>query len=523
MANAGTINNDLPPGFQLEGTDNTQAPTNNASAPAGFQVENSAPLQRSVAGNIIPPAIGAAAVGGAGAAAYGMARFINTPNRLVKPIDTQLQGIAKQQIGKDIDTSDLPSLLTAKYNSFKANTVAPSMDALDKNITLQKTQLKNSRSLFDQQTLNPAVDDIAQHVAGNYKPIINAAYGAYRQQQGQIENAIQQSGQALQSSDVSDFLNKTIGDSIQQGVPEDKLAGIKKLTSAFDGKEGNILDLMGNPMDISKPIPFTQIKGNVGSLLGSLPDTAKHVLAANWSDYMGKFLPPQAQNAFQDMQAKYAQFAPARNALFGLIDPAKGTFQTTALANRLRSFVKTNQDGGLTNLLGMLSNGSSITPPMQGLGDKVTNLTNLTNQRNNYASQLSALDTHRKAISDGAVQIEKTLQDGYQQHTALMQQTQNLLSQRAAVLEKYPIRTLLSNAPQTILKGLLSRHGLIAGAGALGIAGALADPESAIASVAGGDTDVAPAETPVNNTTDWAWDKNGKLYRDIVPHQGKSN
>lgn len=468
-------------------------------------------------GSSIPDALMGGTVLGAGAALYGVGRYINTPNRLMKPIDSQLQSIANANIKSStpVSTSDLPSLLTAKYNQLKSQIVNPSLDAVDKDITLQKTSLKNQRNLFDRNTLNPSIDDMAEHIAGNYKPVINSAYNQYRQTQNLIEGALEQSGSQLQSSDISSFLNKAHGDAIQQGVPESKLSSLRKLADSFDGNEGNIGDLLGNKMDISKPIPFSQVKGNVSYLLNNLPDSAKHVVASNWSDFMGKNLPTPVQQIFQDMQSKYSQFAPARNTLFGLIDQDKGVFQTTKLANRLRSFVRTNQDGGLTNLLGMLSNGSDITPPMNGLQNKLNTVLALKNQRDGYQTNLDALDTHRQTVSTGIAQMDKQLQDAFQKHTSLMEQTQNLLSQKAAIMEKFPLRTLLRNAPQAVVKGLLSQHGLIAGAGALGLASALSDPAGAAESAITGSpaTEVAPAETPVNNLTDWEWDKSGKLHR----------
>lgn len=490
----------------------TPVQANNGQTPAWASPVQS---QNSDGGSNIPNALmGGTALGGV-AAAYGAARFINTPNRLIKPIDAQLQGIAKTNIGQQVSTSDLPSLLTAKYNQLKSQIVNPSLDAVDKSIILQKTALKNQRNLFDRNTLNPAIDDISKHIAGNYKPVVNAAYSAYRQQQNGIENIIEQSGQPLQSSDVASFLNKAHGEAIQQGVPEGKLAPLKGLADSLDGNEGNIVDLLGNKMDISKPIPFSQIKGNVTSLLGSLPDSAKHVLAGNWSEYMGKYLPPQAQQAFSNMQSQYSKFAPARNALFELIDQDKGVFKTTILANRLRSFVRTNQDGGLTNLLGVLGNGSDITPPMPGLQDKLSTVLALKNQRDGYQTSLDGLDTHRQTVATGIAQMDKQLQDAFQQHTSLLANTQNLLSQKAAIMEKFPIRSLLSNAPRAIVKGLLSKHGLVGGLGALGVVGALQDPAGAAESTLTGmpATEVAPAETPVNNANGWDWDKNGKLVR----------
>lgn len=477
MAKTGSINNGLPDGFILE--DHSNNSNNQGNLPSGFQVESNPEPQRNMQAEVAPMALGGTALAGAGGLTYGVGRYINTPNRLMKPLDEQLEGIASKNIksSSPIATDDLPQLLAAKYNSLKANIAQPSLDAIDKNITIQKSQLRNSRSMMDNQELNTLADDISQHVANNYKPVINAAYAQYRKSQNQVEDIIQKSGKPIQSSDASDLLNKSMGDAIQQGVPETRLGDMQKLINSLDSKEGVITDLLGNKLNTSEPIPFSQLKGNVSYLLDKLPDSAKHVVASNWSDYLGKNIPPEANNIFQNMQSQYSKFAPARNTLFSLIDQNKGSFDTTRLSSRLRSLVKTNQDGGLTNLLHNLGNGTDITPAMPGLNDKMVALNEFASKRNAIAQQLSALDTHRTTVSNGIAQVDKQLQDAYKQHTALMENTENLLSQKTAIMEKYPIRTMLSNTPQTILKGVLGKALSLGGKLAVGMPGGVVGQE----------------------------------------------
>ena len=393
-------------------------------------------------------------IAGAGALAYGAGRFINEPNRIIKSIDKQLEGIAKKEIGKSISTADLPSLLTAKYNDFRANTIKPSLDAVNQNHKVQSATIRNNRNLFDQRVINPAVDSTAKHIADNYKTFVNSGYESYRASQNAIESIIEQTGQSLRSDDiVNNLFSKTLTDSINRGVPEHLLSKLSRLSSAFES-EGNIVDLLGNKIQTSDPIPFSQIKGNVAYLLKELPDGARHALADNWSAYMANYVPEQAKGIFDDMQRQYAKFAPARNALFDLINRDTGSFDTKKLSARLRNLVKTNQDAGLTELLGVLKQGTETTKPIAGLSEKVDGLLGLSQQRNDYAAQLINLEKNKEMAMQGAKQVDDLLNIGKQNYTNAYLQTQELLSQKNAIMEKMPIRTALTNSPKMLVKGL---------------------------------------------------------------------
>lgn len=396
----------------------------------------------------------AAAVGGAGALAYGAWNLIDEPNRKIRPIEKQLEGIAKKEIGKAVATSDLPSLLTAKYNDFRANTIRPSLDAVNQNHKVQSATIRNNRNLFDQRIINPAIDSTAKHISDNYKTFVNSGYESYRASQNAIESIIEQTGQSLRSDDiVNNLFSKTLTDSIDRGVPEHLLSKLSRLSSAFES-EGNIVDLLGNKIQTSEPIPFSQIKGNVAYLLKELPDGARHALADNWSSYMAKYVPEQARGIFDDMQKQYAKFAPARNALFDLVNRNTGSFDTKKLSTRLRNLVKTNQDAGLTELLGVLKQGTETTKPIAGLAEKVDGLLGLSQQRNDYATQLINLEKNKEMAIQGAKQVDDLLNAGKQNYTKAYRQTQELLSQKNAIMEKYPIRTALTNSPKMLVKGL---------------------------------------------------------------------
>lgn len=395
-----------------------------------------------------------AGVAGAGALAYGAWNLIDEPNRKMKPIEKQLEGIAKKEIGKAVATSDLPSLLTAKHNDFRANTIRPSLDAVNQNHKVQSATIRNNRNLFDQRIINPAIDSTAKHISDNYKTFVNSGYESYRTSQNAIESIIEQTGQSLRSDDiVNNLFSKTLTDSIDRGVPEHLLSKLSRLSSAFESEE-NIVDLLGNKIQTSEPIPFSQIKGNVAYLLKELPDGARHALADNWSSYMAKYVPEQARGIFDDMQKQYAKFAPARNALFDLVNRNTGSFDTKKLSTRLRNLVKTNQDAGLTELLGVLKQGTETTKPIAGLSEKVDGLLGLSQQRNDYATQLINLEKNKEMAIQGAKQVDDLLNVGKQNYTKAYRQTQELLSQKNAIMEKYPIRTALTNSPKMLVKGL---------------------------------------------------------------------
>ena len=417
-------------------------------------ISNTEPKQNDTMQNIKTGAGVVAAVGGAGALAYGATRYINAPNRMMKPIEKQLEGIAKKEIGKVVATSDLPSLLTAKHNDFRANTIRPSLDAVNQNHKVQSATIRNNRNLFDQRVINPAIDSTAKHISDNYKTFVNSGYESYRVSQNAIESIIEQTGQSLRSDDiVNNLFSKTLTDSIDRGVPEHLLSKLSRLSSAFESEE-NIVDLLGNKIQTSEPIPFSQIKGNVAYLLKELPDGARHALADNWSSYMAKYVPEQARGIFDDMQKQYAKFAPARNALFDLVNRNTGSFDTKKLSTRLRNLVKTNQDAGLTELLGVLKQGTETTKPIAGLAEKVDGLLGLSQQRNDYATQLINLEKNKEMAIQGAKQVDDLLNAGKQNYTKAYRQTQELLSQKNAIMEKYPIRTALTNSPKMLVKGL---------------------------------------------------------------------
>ena len=459
MANTGTVKTNLPEGFVLENHSDVNTPQNTGNQgnlPAGFQVENTSTPQRTIGGSAVPLAVGGAALGGAAALGYAAA----SPYRDMGPINSQLQQIAKQQIGEKVSTSDLPGLLTDKYKALTTKIAGPSLSALDGNITLQQKLLRNNRMSMDSNELNPLVDDISKHVASNYKPIIGSAYTQYRNSQNQIENIMEQSGSQFKPKDVNAFLNKTINDAIQQGVSEDKLGSIQKISKSLED------------VDATSSIPFSQIKGNVGNLLETLPTKAQHVMASNWSDFMGQNMPESAQGIFKDMQTKYSKFAPMRNTLFDLIDTNKDALDTTKLSGRLRLLAKSGQNAGLTDLLGSLGNGTDITPPMEGLNGKVQNLTDFAIKRNGIASQLADLDIHRKSLSDGALQIDKQIQDAAEEHTALMQKTNTLLSQKGTIMEDnplYPFKVPFAKTAVNMARGTIGKALGIGGKMALGL------------------------------------------------------
>ena len=395
-----------------------------------------------------------AGVAGIGALGYGIARYINEPNRLIKPINKQLEAIAKKEIGKNVSVLDLPALLDAKYKEFEAGTIKPSMDIVNQNHKIQSDTIRSNRNLFDQKVINPAIDDTAKYVADNYKTFVNSGYESYRASQNAIESIIEQTGQSLRSDDiVNNLFRKTLEESIERGVPENLLSKLNKLASAFDN-EGTLVDLLGNKIQTSEPIPFSQIKGNVSYLLKELPDGARHTLADNWSAYMAKYVPEQAKGIFDDMQMKYSKFANARNALFGVIDRNSGSFNTQKLSGKLRKIVYSNQNADLKNLLSAMADGTDITKPVAGLSDKVNGLLDLSQKRYGYETQLINLEKAKALTIEGTQKVKDMLAQGKQEYTKVHRQTLELLSERDAIIEKMPRRSGFLKNPSSAIRGL---------------------------------------------------------------------
>lgn len=351
------------------------------------------------------PLVTAGAVGAAGAA-YGVGRYINTPNRMLKPINAQLGEIAKQVSPNKISYGDIPQLLSSNYNVAQSN--------LPKLVD-EKT--------FLAKELNPAVDEIAKHVANNYEPVIKTGYDQYRNALTAIENSFSKSGQQLDAGEIKDLFRVVKDSAIKGGTPEDKLSAIDNIIESYDK----------NPGDVK----FEQVKGNIESLSKSLPDKAKFALMDKWGDFVQQRSPDEAKAIFKDIQSKYAKFSRPKDALFDLINKDSKSFNTSKFSNRLRAFFNGNKDSGVSDLLEFLDKGSDITKPMEGLSERIAKARNLVSQRQiSQASQLA-----NKEALDKAFAMSKA-------------KAMDLLSQRNAVIESMPIRSaLLRKAPTMLLKG----------------------------------------------------------------------
>lgn len=448
----------------------------------------------------ISPADVAAVGVGAGALGKKAVSSLTKPIREVKPIDAQLQAIAQKQFpNTNVSTSDLPTLMQEKLNVFKKSNAVPSFDFENKVLDTSVQEIARQKGLFTQKTINPTLDSVAKHIVENYKPSIENAYNQYRTGMSKVEDIISKSGNQLQTEDVHSFLNSAIAKAEQAGATEAQLVKLNKIADAFSGTDSGLLDALGNKIDVSKPVPFSQVKGNVAYLLNNLDDNAKHVVANEWGTYMGRFVPQTAQAVYSDLQDRYSKFAPLRNTLFNLLGKEKTGYNTLNMTRRLRSLVKGGEDAGITQLISALSDGTDMVAPVKGLKDKVSVLSELTKEYNDFDAQSIKIKS-QKAVNAGIIkQAKQLIADAEKNYADLQLQTKTLLSQKAGVMEKYPVRTFLWDKAPKMAMRMLSGAGRVLPVAlpALAIAGAIADPaEAATSPFMGGTTELGnDAET----------------------------
>jgi hypothetical protein len=478
--------------------------------------------------NIVPPAgvsnittpLNVAGAGISSAlAAYGLGKMINTPNRLIKPITEQLNTISKKEFGKIVSSDDIPSLLKSKYTLEQSKVTNPSLQSMNQDLSMKAKTIRNQKALFDQHVLNPSVDDTAQHIAKNYKPVLDSAYGNYRKGLNQIESIIEQSGKTISSEDISqNLIQKTISDSLQEGVPEEKLSKLIKFGNSLDKiSESQIIDVLGEPLSTDRPISFRQLKGNFNALIKDLPPAAQYKFSENWSNFLRNHTPAEAVGILDEINSKYAPFAQMRNALYKLVDTKSGEFNVKALSSRLKGLVKSGNDAGLTDVLKILSNGSDFTNPIEGLSTKLKSLEDLSTQRTSFNQHLIDLDTVKIDAQQKAQQARDLISSIKRNYADISNKTMMLLAEKQSIMEKYPNRTkilqILGKAPSVALKALISKRGLLGAAGAVGIVSALSNPVEAAESFIGGSTTLGSGEIPANPLTDYEWDAKGKLRR----------
>ena len=152
--------------------------------------------------------------------------------------------------------------------------------------------------------------------------------------------------------------------------------------------------------------------------------------------------------------------------------------------------------------------------PIKDLEPRVQALSALSGHLTDYDKHIVELQKMKEQHAVKTQQAKLFLEQAKKEFANISDQTKKLLSQKSAIMEKFPWRTaIVEGLPKTALRMLKSPRFLGTAIPLLGVGALLADPASAADIVAGPTTELDPAETKPNMATDYEWDKRGKLHR----------
>ncbi len=255
----------------------------------------------------------------------------------------------------------------------------------------QRLQIKD----FDDLTLSTSAEDLASSVKTAYPKLRQHNFKAYGQALTEGENIIAKSGKQLNTLQFDeDVIAKTLKN-LENRLPEEELTALKPMLR--DAAKGE------------QKISLSSAKKYLETIRKKLPSEGQRTINKNWGKFLEKNAPPEVAKSLSQANLKYSDFLEQDAALRKLIDPKTGDYDYDKLYCYTLQRAKTKINSDFKKLMSGLS---EIEPEV---GTKAQKLYTLRTKRINMQRGLNSL----KAWATKAGE---------------------LVSQRTALLEKYPHR-----------------------------------------------------------------------------------
>lgn len=374
---------------------------------------------------------GVAALGGVAYGAKRLNNYMQAPKKLLSPIESELNSMQQK----------IPSMQGMRYQDIPGR--------IQNQIAESRLQIKD----FDELALSTSAENLASSVKSAYPKLRESNFTAYGNTLKNGESLMEQAGKKLNTTQFdNEVIQKSIEDSIKDGVPEEQLAKLKRLSSRdLSQNELKILGIRGEKRFQLKDLTLTQAKGYLKNITKDLPGDTQRAIVKNWGTFLEKNAPPEVATDLASANQKYTDFLKQDKALRKLIDPKTGDYDYDKLYRYTLQRAKTRINSDFKNLM----EGISKIDPEVGI-----------NAKDLYSMRAKRIEMQRRLNS----------------LRTWLTKAEELVSKRAALLEKYPMRLkgagkLVGNIGMNVGKKILT-HGLMGvGLGAIDPTGAVMNKE----------------------------------------------
>jgi DNA-directed RNA polymerase subunit F len=400
----------------------------------------------------LAPLAGASLLGG-GAYLSGklLNKYVNTPDRLIAPIETKLQGIQSNFPSlKGTSTEELPGLIKGQQDIYSQR-----LKSIDSNVRVATNNLKSRVEEFNKTVLSKNLDDLAITAKTGAPKLFESAYESYGAGLDAIDGFMSDKGVSFTNKDMSKLIGDVKDKAIRNGVPESRLAIFTKLEEGLSPKE----------IDITKPIKFRNAKNIIDNITRNSDDETRYITKELWGNLVEKNAPIEVKDQLTKMNGDFSKFAKARYELNRIAKMKSGEYNIEGLRKFFTKYADDMAQTDKQNLINLLTEGQGIVKPIEGLKGKVGELSK------NVAKKLT-LEEALDKIGKVSLQKRQTIMQHLESFTKWSTKAKELLAEKSAIIKKYPIRSSISGGK---FVGNIARKFL--GSGIKGLAPSVLDPQ----------------------------------------------
>jgi len=366
--------------------------------------------------------IGAAGLGTALALKSGKAinSYLQAPNRLLKPLDVKLEGIQSQfpsLVGTR--TSDLPGLLKGQGENY-----SQTLKAIERNVAVGTEKLSQRVDDLNKTVLTKNFDELAVMVKTGAPQLFDDVSNTYAETLKSYDGIMKDNKVSFTNKDVAKLLGDVKDKAIRNGVPENRLAFFSKLEEGLNPAK----------VDVTKKLSFSNTKSLVDNALRNSDKETTYVIRELWGDLLEKKAPQEVSKDFKLLQSKFKNFAEARNKLNAVARMPSGEYDMEGLRKYFANYADNMAQTDKKNIINLLSEGKGLVKPIEGFGSKAGEFTK------NISKKISledALDNIKTFSLDKKQQFGKIVES----YSKWSTKAEELISQKAKIAEKYPLRT----------------------------------------------------------------------------------
>lgn len=361
--------------------------------------------------------------GGAYLAGRQLNKYINTPDRLITPIEQKLQGIQSNFPSLlKTPTEELPGLIKGQSDIYSQR-----LKSIDSNVKVATNNLKSRVDEFNKTVLSKNLDDLAITAKVGAPKLFESAYQSYGAGLDAIDGFMSDKGVSFNNKDISKLIGDIKDKAIRNGVPENRLAIFTKLEE----------ELAPQKIDITKPIKFRNAKSIVDNITRNSDDETRYIAKELWGDLIEKKAPIEVKSQLTKMNGDYKRFANARYELNRIAKMKSGEYNIEGLKKFFTKYADDMAQTDKQNLIKLLSEGEGIVQPIPGLKSKVGEL------GKNVSKKLT-LEEALDKIGKVSLQKRQNIMQRLESFTQWATKAKELLAEKSAIIKKYPIRSAIS-------------------------------------------------------------------------------